>query len=62
MFNKVDELTISEKDEKRALLLKILADLDQLKTSKTKSMKNAILKELVILDISREDVDKNIFI
>lgn len=53
-----NDLTISEKDEKRKLLIKILKDLEQLKTAKTKSMRRNILKELLLLDISREDVDK----
>lgn len=35
-----------------------MKDLDHLKTAKTKSMKRNILKELLLLDISREDVDK----
>lgn len=61
LFSKQD-LSISEKDEKRKVLLKILKELDELKTSKTKSMKRNITKELLLLDISREDVDKNIFL
>lgn len=56
-FTKTD-LTISEKDQKRKILMKILKDLEQLKTAKTKSMRRNILKELLLLDISREDVDK----
>lgn len=57
-----EDLTISQKDEKRKVLLKILKDLNELKTSKTKQMQRNILRELLLLDISREDVDKAIFL
>ena len=33
-----------------------------MKTAKTKSMKRSVLKELLLLDISREDVDKAVFL
>lgn len=60
-FEKTD-LSISEKDEKRKVLLKVIDSIDQFKTSKTKAMKNEILKQLLQLDVSREDVDKRLFI
>lgn len=56
------DLTISEKDEKRKSILKILKDLEALNTTKTKSMRRAILRELLVLDISREEVDKAVFL
>lgn len=43
IFQKQD-LTISEKDEKRKLMLKIMKDLDHLKTTKTKAMRRKMLR------------------
>lgn len=56
------ELTISEKDEKRKVLLKILKDLESLKTARTKSMQRNVLREILELDISRDEADKALFL
>lgn len=56
------DLSMSEKDQKHKILVRILKDLQKLKTAKTKPMRRSVLKQLLLLDISREDVDKSVFL
>lgn len=45
-------LTLSEKNEKKKMLENVLIELTKLNTSKTKPIEKAVLRELLILDIS----------
>lgn len=59
-FTKPD-LTISEKDELRNLFLKILKSVEELRTPKVKPIRVNTLRQLIALDIWREETGKECF-
>lgn len=54
-------LTISEKDEKRKLLVRVLKEVQSMETIKLKRVEGNLMKEILVLDLEREDVHKETF-